>query len=90
MNDFQSVKQRDGAWNFRFQDDHATVPGPTFVGKSRHLTYAQRSAIPLRSRVAGAVSVSSFIPLEIVGCNVIYLPRTNRLNRFVHERLKEV
>jgi hypothetical protein len=79
MNDFQSVKKpRDGARNSLVRDDHATVPGTDFIGKSRHLTYAQRGAIPLCSRVAGLASVSSFIRWENVGCNVIYLPRANR------------
>jgi len=79
MNDFQSVKQRDGAWNFRDQDDHATVQGPTFVGKSRHLTMLSAA----RFRCAEGwppdlrdAAHSSFIRWENVGCNVIYLART--------------
>jgi hypothetical protein len=62
MNDFQSVKQREGAWKFRDQDNHATVRGPAFVGKSRQLTEPQRSAIPLCGSVAALASVTRRIP----------------------------
>jgi hypothetical protein len=33
MNDFQSVKQREGAGNFCDQDDHALARGPTLVSE---------------------------------------------------------
>jgi len=38
MKDFQSVKQRDGAWNFHEHDDHATALVPIVTGNSRYLT----------------------------------------------------
>jgi hypothetical protein len=77
MKDFQSVKQREGAWNIRVHFRPHNGVYLSFVGNSVAFDNARGGAIPLCSSGAGIDSMPPFIRWENVCCNVIYLPRTD-------------